>query len=100
MLMVTREAEQAIETIVTQAGPPRVAGVRISAEHSRANGGNPIRDVRLAVIESPRLGDEAVEGAQVFLDPDAAALLDDKVLDAEIDAGQIEFSLHHRGAPA
>jgi iron-sulfur cluster assembly protein len=92
MLTLTREAEHAIEMIVKQAGPPEV-GVRISTEHSRDNGGIPARDVRLSVIDSPEAGDETVEGSPVYLEPDAAELLDDKVLDAEFNAGRIHFNL-------
>jgi iron-sulfur cluster assembly protein len=99
MLTLTRDAEHAIEAIVSRAGPPRIAGVRISAEHSRGNGESPAREVRLSLIDSPEDGDEAVEaaeGSRVFLEPDAAELLDDKVLDAEIEQGEIRFSLHQQ----
>jgi iron-sulfur cluster assembly protein len=55
--------------------------------------------VSLSLIDSPEDGDErveAAEGAGVFLEPDAAELLDDKVLDAEIEQGEIRFSLHQQ----
>jgi iron-sulfur cluster assembly protein len=99
MLTLTRDAEHAIESIVSRAGPPRIAGVRISAEQSRGNGESPAREVRLSLIDSPQGADEALEaaeGSRVFLEPDAAELLDDKVLDAEIEAGEIRFSLHQQ----
>jgi iron-sulfur cluster assembly protein len=32
-------------------------------------------------------------GARVFLDPGAASLLDDKVLDAEVAEGQVAFTI-------
>jgi iron-sulfur cluster assembly protein len=99
MLTLTQDAEQAIESIVARAGPPRVAGVRISAEHARTNGQSPAREVRLSLIDSPEHGDEAVEaaeGSRVFLEPNAAELLEDKVLDAEIEGGEIRFSLHEQ----
>jgi iron-sulfur cluster assembly protein len=96
MLTITRDAEHAIESIVARAGPPEVAGVRISAEHSRTNGAAPAREVRLSLIDSPEAGDELLEGSRVFLEPDAAELLDDKVLDADIESGEIRFHLNQR----
>ena len=39
--------------------------------------------------------DQVVEesGAQVFLEPHAAEALDDKVLDAEIEGGEVRFAV-------
>jgi len=47
------------------------------------------------VAATPAEDDEVVEeqGAQVFLEPNAAALLDDKRLDAQVEAGQVTFAI-------
>lgn len=50
----------------------------------------------VAVAPRPQPADEVVEssGARVFLEPDAADALSDKVLDAQIDAnGSVHFTL-------
>jgi hypothetical protein len=43
----------------------------------------------------PAEDDQVVEesGAQVFLEPHAAEALDDKVLDAEIERGEVRFAV-------
>lgn len=38
------------------------------------------------------------QGAQVFLEPGAAALLEDKRLDAQVDAGQVTFAIAQQTA--
>jgi hypothetical protein len=40
--------------------------------------------------KSPEL---RVQGARVFLEPEAAALLDDKVLDASVEHNQVAFTI-------
>jgi len=52
----------------------------------------------LSVADAPAADDAVVasEGTPVFLDAEAAQLLDDKVLDARIDGGQIGFMLREQ----
>jgi hypothetical protein len=54
----------------------------------------------LSVAPAPAAGDEvvtAVEGAQVFLEPQAAEFLSDKVLDVQQDPeGQLNFAVVDR----
>jgi Fe-S cluster assembly iron-binding protein IscA len=50
----------------------------------------------LTLVPTPAAGDQVLEedGARVFLDQQAAALLDDRALDAAPDnAGQVKFTI-------
>jgi Fe-S cluster assembly iron-binding protein IscA len=50
---------------------------------------------QLSVVPVPAEDDEVIEdqGARVFLEPQAASLLGDKVLDASIDENQVAFTI-------
>jgi iron-sulfur cluster assembly protein len=90
VLTLTENATLVIKSITGVEGAPEGAGVRISQE-------NPA-DPALAVTttESPAKGDQVLEegGARVFLESNAAAALDDKILDAAVDdKGGVEFLL-------
>jgi Fe-S cluster assembly iron-binding protein IscA len=90
VLTLTENATLVIKSITGADGAPEGAGVRISQD-------NPA-DPSLAVTttESPLPGDQVVEegGARVFLEPNAAGTLDDKILDASVDdKGGVEFLL-------
>jgi hypothetical protein len=52
--------------------------------------------VRLEVVEEPQAGDEVLAEAPVFLEPEAAALLDDKLLDADFSSEQVHFALREQ----
>lgn len=78
MLAITETAAQAINSVVAANALPDGAGVRIAAS-------GPEGELELSVTPQPDAGDMVVEGAgaAVFLEPTAAAVLDDKVLDAQ-----------------
>ena len=50
---------------------------------------------QLSVVPVPAEDDEVIEeaGARVFLEPDAASLLDDKVLDAKLEQNKVAFTI-------
>ena len=50
---------------------------------------------QLSVVPVPAEDDEVIEeqGARVFLEPDAASLLDDKVLDAQLEQNKVAFTI-------
>jgi Fe-S cluster assembly iron-binding protein IscA len=52
-------------------------------------------NLELSVVPLPAEDDEVIEeqGARVFLEPEAAALLDDKVLDASVEQNQVAFTI-------
>ena len=50
---------------------------------------------QLSVVPVPAEDDEVIEehGARVFLEPDAASFLDDKVLDAKLEQNKVAFTI-------
>lgn len=94
MLTLTENASMIVKDISTQQGLPETAGLRITSE----SGPEPTFGVAAAEHAEP--GDQVVEqaGATVYLDEAAAAMLDDKVLDAAVDPdGKVEFALGLQG---
>lgn len=92
MLTITRSAAEAIEAIVSSTPElPDDSGLRIAP--ALADDGQPA--LGLSFTDSPEQGDQVVdgEGVQVYLDPEAALILDDKVLDARVADGQVGFTL-------
>ena len=89
MLAITTEALDAIKLVEAASG----TRVRISTSPHIFNGSGPA--VRLELTQAPEPEDEVIDadGAQVFVAPSAAAL-DDKVLDAELESGEVHFTLH------
>ncbi|WP_433723140.1 hypothetical protein ACQP0C_23550 [Nocardia sp. CA-129566] len=87
MLLLTPTAIEAVRTITCTEDAPMEAGLRISA----ADGA-----LQMAVTAGPEEQDQVVtaQGARVFLDEQAAAFLDDKILDTGQDPhGQGGFVL-------
>ncbi len=93
MLAITEDAATAIDSIMASSGLPDGAGLRITQEMSTQSGGEARTDLRLSPVESAEEGDEVLEDVRIFLDPEAAGFLDDKLLDADIDGDQVRFSL-------
>jgi iron-sulfur cluster assembly protein len=94
MLSLTENASAIVNEITSQPGLSDTAGLRITSDESP----QPAFEVTAAAQGEP--GDQVVEqgGATVYLDPSAAELLDDKVLDAAVDAsGKVEFALAVQG---
>ncbi len=92
MLTLTDNAVLVIRDLTAQQEVPDGAGLRIATD---ADAGA----LTLSLAESPAQGDQVVDnsGARIFLDPDAAQLLDDKALDAAVDAqGAVRFGLAER----
>ncbi|MGH9030087.1 MAG: iron-sulfur cluster biosynthesis protein [Acidimicrobiales bacterium] len=102
MLTVTDDAASAMRTALDKAELP-TAGLRISADHetrtAAANDGpEPEKPMlRLDVVTDANDADAVVEapgGLQVFIEPEVAPLLDDKVLDGEIEpSGRSAFRI-------
>jgi hypothetical protein len=71
--------------------------MRITKKASHVPDGTaPMPSVRLEVVEEPQAGDEVLAEAPVFLEPEAAALLDDKLLDADFSSEQVHFALREQ----
>jgi len=87
MLMLTENATRAIGAIVDKPELPEGAGIRIASAPE---------GLSVAPAIAPEAADHVVEdeSARVFLEPDAAVLLEDKVLDAQVDdSGSVQFLL-------
>jgi iron-sulfur cluster assembly protein len=97
MLAVTEEAASAIEGILASPELPNEAGLRITSESGMADAGSRRIEYRLSVAEAPEEADQVLEDAPVFLDPEAAAQLDDKLLDAEVAGHEVRFQLKEQG---
>ncbi len=99
MLTITHEAAEAIDAVV-HSGPdtPETAGLRIA----RATTPDGEEGLQLAVTSGPAADDAVVEagGTPVFLDVEAAALLDDKVLDARVTGDEVGFLVRDQDGDA
>jgi Fe-S cluster assembly iron-binding protein IscA len=93
MLAITEDAAAAIEGIVSSSGLPAGAGLRITQELNMEAEGKGRTDLRLSLVESAKEGDQVLEGTQIFLEPDAAEFLDNKLLDADVEGEEVRFSL-------
>jgi iron-sulfur cluster assembly protein len=92
VLAISEEAAQAVQSLVTAPGMPEGAGLRITTEVTEVEGG-PRQDLRLRVVSEPSEGDEVLEAERIFVDPQAAEFLDDKILDADIVDDDVRWSL-------
>ena len=90
MLTLTDEAVAAIRSLTTRPGLPAQTGLRIAPGEADSGG------LSLSLADGPKAGDRVIEetDVQVFVQPDAAAALDDKELDAQVsDSGEVSFLL-------
>jgi iron-sulfur cluster assembly protein len=95
MLTVTPTASAALAALLDSPEVPDGAGVRIA----RGEGPDGEPGIGLAVVSSPEPSDMIVDdaaGVELYVEPQAAELLDDQELDVETEGGQIGFTLHRR----
>lgn len=91
MLALTENAVQAVKGIVSSSEEiAETGGLRVVADSGGAQVG-----FELSVAALPAEDDEVVEerGVRLFLDPEAASLLEDKVLDASVQRDQVAFTV-------
>ena len=89
LLALTDRAVEAVRDIVASSHEVSEAGgLRLSAERSGTEA-----SLKLRVVPLPAEDDEVIEehGARVFVESEAASLLDDKLLDATVDHDQVAF---------
>jgi Fe-S cluster assembly iron-binding protein IscA len=91
MLELTETAKDVVREMVASEEAPEGSGLRIAAEPT----GDGEASLSLELAPAPAEGDEVVEadGARVFLEPAAASLLDDLVLDARRHEDHVHFSI-------
>lgn len=88
MLTLTENAAAVIRNITGQEDMPAGTGLRIAAGDEGA--------LNLNLSPEPESGDQVLDdaGVRLFLDADAAVMLDDKALDAAVDEdGSVQFAL-------
>jgi len=91
LLALTDRAVEAVKEIVSSSGEaPETGGLRLSAEREGTQA-----SFKLRLASVPAEDDAVIEerGARVFVDADAATLLEDKMLDATVDQDQVAFTV-------
>lgn len=95
MLTLTQPAVEAVTAMARASGNPDTSGLRIA----RSAGVEETPDaagLEAEFVTDPSDEDEVViqDGARLFLEPNAAAYLTDKVLDGQVDEeGHVHFAL-------
>jgi Fe-S cluster assembly iron-binding protein IscA len=97
MLTISPEASQAIRGILEGSDVPDGSMFRISPQ--QADEASPGATLVVSVIDTPPPDDQIVEGDQVAVsvEPTAAAMLDDKQLDATVLGDEISFTIGEQG---
>ena len=93
MLVLTEAAAEAVKSVTSTPQASQGAGLRIASSVPQPQEPGALQ---VTAAPGPGQGDQVIEaaGARVFVEPRAAAYLEDKVLDAQIDAqGKPQFSL-------
>jgi iron-sulfur cluster assembly protein len=96
VLTITPSAAEAIQSIVSSAPDvPDTGGLRIA----RQPGTDGQEGFGLSLAAGPEPDDEVVEeqSASIYMEPETASLLEDKVLDASVDGDRVGFMLAERG---
>lgn len=91
MLTITPAAAEAIESVLEAEGIlGEDAGIRITHEPAEEH-----FTLALRLAAAPEVDDRVLveEGARVFLPPETAALLGDKVLDGHVDGTAVGFRI-------
>jgi iron-sulfur cluster assembly protein len=91
VLTLTPTAAEVVRTLVEQSPSPASGGLRIAAGEETGEG----VPLELSLVDEPDPADERIEqeGATVYLDPGAAELLEDKLLDAQVAEDHVTFTL-------
>jgi len=100
MLVLTEAAAEIVKAIISGAANPDGSsgpGLRITTAPET---GDP-EALQVSAAPQPSANDQVIEadGAHIYLEPQAAVFLDDKVLDAQLDSsGMAHFSLDVQGS--
>jgi Fe-S cluster assembly iron-binding protein IscA len=93
MLVLTQAAAEVVKSVTSAPQLSQAAGLRIS---SSVAGPDDAGALQVEAVSGPDTDDQVLEaaGARVFVAPQAARYLDDKILDAQVDGeGNARFSL-------
>jgi iron-sulfur cluster assembly protein len=93
MLVLTEAAAEVVKSVTSTPQTPDGAGLRIASSTPEPESPGALQ---VTATTGPQENDQVIEaaGARVFLEPQAAIYLEDKVLDARLDEqGNAQFSL-------
>jgi iron-sulfur cluster assembly protein len=96
LLALTDRAVDAVKEIVSSSGETsEMGGLRLTAERAGTQA-----SFKLRVVPMPAEDDAVIEdhGARVFVEAEAATLLDAMVLDATVDENKVAFTVVDRNA--
>jgi iron-sulfur cluster assembly protein len=91
VLLLTDDAVQVVKEIITSSDElAETGGLRMVAEQTGVQ-----TSLGLSLVVLPGEDDEVIEeeGARIFLEPQAASILDDKVLDVSFDEDKLAFTI-------
>jgi len=93
MLVLTEAAAEVVKSVTSAPETPDGMGLRIASTTPEPEDPGALQ---VTAADAPSENDQVIEaaGARVFLEPSAAAYLDDKVLDGQFDEqGNAHFTL-------
>ena len=96
MLTLTPTAAEAVRRLVDDAPTAAAEGLRIAPGEVSPAG----TSLELSIVDGPEIDDQEINdgGAHVFLQPEVAMFMDDKVLDAEVEETGVRFSIRDQDA--
>jgi iron-sulfur cluster assembly protein len=96
VLTLTPTAAEAVRRLVDSAPTEGAEGLRIAPGHAMAEG----TSLEISIVDGPEIDDQEVmeSGAHVFLEPEVAEFMEDKVLDAELEDSGVRFSIRDQDA--
>jgi iron-sulfur cluster assembly protein len=91
VLTLTPTAADAVRRLVDDAPADTAEGLRIAPGHATAAG----TSLELSIVDGPELDDQEISDgdARVYLEPEVAMFMDDKVLDAQLEENGVRFSI-------
>jgi Fe-S cluster assembly iron-binding protein IscA len=94
VLSLTPIAAEAVRRLVDDAPIDDAEGLRIAPGHATAEG----TSLELSIVDGPEIDDLEVDDGQarVFLEPEVARFMDDKVLDAQLEETGVRFSIREQ----
>lgn len=95
MLAITPTAADAIQALVDRTEAPEGTGLRIAAHAPDNADQDGATQLEVTLATEPAETDEVVDeqGAHVFVAPDVAGFLNDKLLDAQLEGDRVGFTL-------
>jgi iron-sulfur cluster assembly protein len=93
MLVLTEAAAEVVKSVTSTPQAPDGAGLRIASPEPEPQSPGALQ---VSATAGPAENDQVIEaaGARVFVEPQAAVYLEDKILDARVDEqGNAHFSL-------